>query len=437
MQPHGPVIVPPEAHIAESPPAPMGRNVLFVTGGRVSLVAVWFAATMLMARVLGQFNFGFYTLCTRAIGIITGCFGDPLDMAVMRQAPLYLRSDRPRAVEIIRSAFWLRACLGIISIAVTAAVPWLISTVVFGSRNLHNLAMLTALGILGDLLLRSALGYFQVSERFAAFMVIDCIWQLGRAAAVVIFVVFNMLRVETAVFIYIALPYIAFVVATVVLPSDVMRFRLPNRRHVADILHYSKWMVAATMMAAVYERLDVFLLNWFHGAAAVGVYGAAMMFAMIPDFVDGGIQTVLGPKVAPAHARGDFPALQRAYLTYSIPMGVLAAAAAMLVGGPVIRTFLSVKFAASVAPFKILVLSTLFNIIFTPLPAALLSFVAPQKVAMLTLAGLLMVTFGGLAIIPAYGVVGAAAVILITRVVIGTLIVLMARNITGPLARMS
>jgi O-antigen/teichoic acid export membrane protein len=431
------VTIPQETRIAQSPPAPLRRNVVLVTGGRVSLVAVWFAATMVMARVLGQVNFGLYTLCTRAIGVVTGCFGDPLDMAVMRQAPLYLRSDHDRAVEIIRSAFWLRCGLGIVSIAITAAFPWLIASVVFDLPNRHNLAMLTALGVLGDLLLRSALGYFQVAERFAAFMLIDCIWQLGRAAAVVIFVLFHMLRVETAILIYIALPYIAFGFAALVIPSNVMRLAAPSGRQISEILHYSKWMVAATMMAAVYERLDVFLLNWFHGAAAVGVYGAAMMFAMVPDFVDGGIQTVLGPKVAPAHAAGDFPALQRAYLTYSIPLGALAAAAALLLGGPVIRTFLSAHFADSVAPFRILVLSTLFNIVFTPLPAALLSFIAPKKVALLTLCGLLMVTLGGLAIIPVYGVVGAAMVILITRIVIGTSIVLLARRITGSAPRTS
>ena len=74
---------------------------------------------------------------------------------------------------------------------------------------------------------------------------------------------------------------------------------------------------------------------------------------------------------------------------------------------------------------------------FTPLPAALLSYIAPKKVALFTLTGLLMVAIGGLAIIPRYGVVGAAMVILITRLVIGTMIVLMVRKITGPSGRMS
>src|SRR5277367_5548547 len=97
-----------------------GRTVLLVTGGRVGLQGAWFAATLLMARVLGPAAFATYTLATKAIQIVTDCFADPLDMAVMREAPLFLRTDRSAALEVIRSAFWLRAGLGMFSVAFAA-----------------------------------------------------------------------------------------------------------------------------------------------------------------------------------------------------------------------------------------------------------------------------------------------------------------------------
>lgn len=413
---------------AATPPR-LGRNIVLVTAGRVSLLGAWFGATMLMARSLGPGSFGLYTLLQNAIRVVTGCTGDPLDMAVMREAPLYLRSDRPRALEVIRSAFWLRVAVGLMSAVVAAAVPWLISWAVFGSADRRGLAVLTGAGILGDLLLRSALGYFQVSERFGPFIATDMLLQLGRSAAVAALVFLHLMTAHSAIVLYVSAPYVAFGFAWLMLPRDVATPAAPHRQRLGDIMHYSKWMVAAMMMAAIYERLDLFMLSWFRGPHDVGIYAGAMALALIPDFVNGAVQTVLAPRVAPAHAAGTFAGLQRQYLTYAVPLGAAAVAGAMLLGGPVMQGFLSVRFAESVPAFKILVLGTLFDVVFLPLPTALLNFVAPRTVTAVTFLGLLLVSVGGLAVIPRFGVTGAALLILAARVTIGVVILLLARGI--------
>jgi O-antigen/teichoic acid export membrane protein len=408
-------------------PPSTSRNILFVTTGRVGLLAAWFGATMLLARVIGPIAFGLYTLAQNTIRIVTNCVGDPLDMAVMREAPLYLRDDRPRALDVIRSAFWLRVLLGALSIALAALLPSLIARVVFDDPSLRDLALWTAAGILGDLLLRSALGYFQVAERFGRFMLVDVVWQLGRAAAVVALVIMHLLTAQTAIMLYVIAPYVAFGVALVLLPADVRTIAAtPPRRHMLDIIHYSKWMAAAMMMSAVYERLDLFLLSWFRGPREVGIYAGAMALAIIPDFLNGAIQTVLAPRVAPAHARGEFSSLQRRYFAYAMPLGAVAIAAAWLLGGPVIRAFLSAKYVESIPAFKILIVGTIFNIAVTPLSEALLNFTAPRKVMGVTAAGLFIVAVAGLLVIPRFGITGAASVIVAARVVIGSVVVLLA-----------
>jgi O-antigen/teichoic acid export membrane protein len=416
---------------ADEPVAKLRANIILVTGGRATLLGAWFAATMLMARILGPASFGLYTLCQNAIRVFTGCFGDPLDMAVMREAPLYLKNDRPRALRVIRSAFWLRTGLGVASIAIAGAVPWLISGVIFGSADHRGLAVLCAVGILGDLLLRSALGYFQASERFVPFMLTDVVWQLGRAAAVVSLWALGWLSAPSAILLYVLAPYVAFLFAVVLLPRDVLEFVPPDRQQIREIFHYSKWLVAAMMMAAIYERLDLFMLEWFRGIREVGIYGGALALAVIPDFLNGCVQTVLAPKVAPAQASGTFNQLQRNYLVYAVPLGLLAIAGAMLLGGPLIRTFLSAKYLESIPAFRILVISTIFNIVFTPLPEALLNFVAPRKVTAVTFTGLVLVSVGGVLIIPRFGVTGAAILILCARVTIGIIIVVLASHIAA------
>src|SRR5262249_27554709 len=78
------------------------RNLILVAGGQVALLAIWFGATTLLARKLGPEALGPDALRVNAIKIFTSCFRDPLDLAVMREAPTYFPTDRPRALARAR-----------------------------------------------------------------------------------------------------------------------------------------------------------------------------------------------------------------------------------------------------------------------------------------------------------------------------------------------
>ena len=381
------------------------------------LLGAWFSATLVTARMLGPAAFGLYTLCQNAIRLFTGCFGEPLDMAVMRSAPLHLATDRPRALAVVRAAFWLRAGLGVLPIVPALLMPAVLSWLVFGETDKRLLALLTAIGMGGDLLLRSSLGFFQVSRRFGPFLLTDIVWQLGRSFVMVVLAVAGVLTAGWAVGIYIIAPYVAFSVAMFLLPGDVRTPRLPPRADVVAVLHYSKWMTAALAITAIYERLDVFLLQRFRGAHDVGVYAGALTLAVIPDFLSSAMQTVLAPRVAPAHAERAFGQLHRKYLRVAVPAGAVSLAIALLLAGPVLRGLLSNRFAEGVGVFRLLIIGTVVNIVLTPLPEALLNFVAPRRVLAINAVGLVIVAAGGWVFIPRDGVIGAAAVFLMARVV--------------------
>jgi hypothetical protein len=67
----------------------------------------------------------------------------------------------------------------------------------------------------------------------------------------------------------------------------------------------------------------------------------------------------------------------------------------------------------------------------TPLSAALLNCVAPRTSAAITAVGLAIVAVGGLGLIPRFGAVGAAAVIVAARVIVGTAIFILAWRLAG------
>src|SRR6202012_5118134 len=114
------------------------------------------------------------------------------------------------------------------------------------------------------------------------------------------------------------------------------------------------------------------------------------------------------PKIAPAYAAGKFNQLQKTYLLAAIPLGLLFIAFALPIAGWVIRTFMYADYAAATNIYRILILSTLFNLICTPLPEALMNFVAPKRVTIYSAIGLAWVAIAGIILIPNYGPIGAA-----------------------------
>jgi O-antigen/teichoic acid export membrane protein len=399
----------------------IGRNLMLVTGGQVALLALWFGATTLLARKLGPEALGLYALSVKVVKVLTTCLGDPLDLAVMRQAPVLLRSNRPAALTLVRSAFIVRVGLGLAIILLTAAFPAFFALLMFRDSSLVNLVLLTSLGILTDLLLRSVAGFLQASEDFGRFMVVNATWQTLRAGAIIAVVLLGAATAFSALAIYASAPLVACMVGVALLPRDLLQWTRPDLRQISAVLHYGKWLAMAMALAAIYEGLDLFMLAWLRDQRQVGIYAGAMTLAIIPDFLNGAVQTVLAPKVAPAYAAGEFPRLLWKYLRFALPVGALALAGALLLGSPIIRVFLSNRFAESSGVFKILIVATILDVVFTPLPNALVVFVRPRVVPLINLIALIWVITGGLVLIRGHGATGAAIAVLVARMLVGVL----------------
>jgi O-antigen/teichoic acid export membrane protein len=215
------------------------------------------------------------------------------------------------------------------------------------------------------------------------------------------------------------------------LPADVRKPALPHRKDLLDIFHYGKWVVIGLAMAAAYEQLDKLLLVHLRGDRELGIYAAALTWAVIPDFINGILQTVLGPRIAPAYAQGRFNALQKQYLSYAVPAGVAFGIIAMLIAGWVIRVFMSAAYLPAVGVYRVLIIGTLFNTVVTPLPEALMNFIAPRRVILCTALALIWVLVGGYSLIPRHGAMGAAVTIVSARLLVGSIIVWQAHRLAG------
>lgn len=398
---------------------------------RIALLGLWFGVTGLIARSLGAAEFGIYVFCITLIKLFSSFIADTLDLAVLRRAPVYLLQDRPRAFALVRGSFWLRLALGGgAALLVALAASWLAERFL-DSAGLADVVLLAAVGIVGDLLMRAGLVYFQASAAFRRFLLLDGIGQLGRVVLIGALLVTGELTARTAVAIYVATPYLAFAVALVLAPADLYGKVAPVGREVRDILRFGQWMVPAAAIAAVSERMETFMVGFFLTPAELGQYGAALILATIPEFVEGAVGTVLMPKVAQLHSQGRIVEVQRWYRRWSIPACALVLLLVWLLGDWFIATFLSADFARAGAVFKVQMIGAMFWLALVPVSAAVVAFVSPQRLAVINLSGLVARTMLGIALVPALGVMGAGVIFMLMRIGMGTAVMATAARLVA------
>jgi len=323
-------------------------------------------------------------------------------------------------MNVLRSAFSFRLIAGVAVIVLASALSRPLAGWFLKDTAWAHLIALASAGVMGELLFRSVLNYFQSREVFHRYVLVEAVLQVGRFVTVGALVLGNVLTATTAVTVYVSVSYGVFLVSLTMLPGRIFRAAFREaRRELVDVFHYSKWMVLALSVAALYERLDVFFLGMFHGPAAVGVYSAAFAIAILPDLGVTVVMTVIHPRVVDLYMKGEIRGFQSFYFRWAVPTGLAAGAVALTVGGYVIRLAFTDVFAGAIPVFRVLVTGTLFWFLISPLPMSLLALVVPKRILMVTSTQLLLMVAGGLVLIPAFGPMGAAALLASARLVIG------------------
>jgi O-antigen/teichoic acid export membrane protein len=270
------------------------------------------------------------------------------------------------------------------------------------------------------------LNYFQATERFGRYLFVDGFIKISRLLTVILLAFTNSLTALTAVATYCFLPFAAFVVSVFLVPKEVLRLSLSGRRDLFDILHYTKWIVMTSVIAALFDRMDVFMLGHFWGPGEVGLYSAAFSLATLPDLVGVCMAMVIHPRVVKLYRNKGFKRVQSLYFKFAVPIGLAIALLAVLLGDLALRIIYTKEFAGAVAPFRLLVVGSLFWLVVTPFPASLMLLIVPKRILATTVLQFILTAIGGFLIIPSMGVTGAAIVILSVRVVIGLLALFLA-----------
>lgn len=406
--------------VSESHPRTMGR-VFFVFAGNALAMFLGLLGTLWTMRVLGPEQFGIVSVSLVILYVTWQFTGKGLDQTALRLAAI---TDLPHGSAAIWETVFALKLVGngaLVLLGVILAGPlthWLLGADTSPVPVLIGFLGATAASFWG--LHSSAIQAESRFDRYAPVQVANNALKL-LTLALIIFTGF--LTATTAMITSLIGFFGAAVIAFLLAPNYARRAGW-TREVVAPVLRYARWLVISSILFVLYSRLDLLMVSRMVGGETVGVYAAAALLAQMADLIGGSILTVFLPRFSrhthTAPLREQVGASLRCSLLFAVPL-----VPCYILIEPVMKLLLNLigpSYAGAVPYLKIMYFGVLFTMVTYPLHVLYFARGKPQIVTALDAFMLLFNAVGLYWGISWYGAYGAAVIVLVSRILAGTLL---------------
>lgn len=393
------------------------QHLLLVAAPKVAHGVGLLSLNILLIRFFDPASYGAYSLCVASIIIGDAVIGSPLDLGVLRLAPLYRIDDRARSFRIEAAAFWLKmGLLLFLGIGLLLTAPAL-ARLLFHRDGLTHLVYITYGALAATLMLRSCLAHLQVDKRFPEYGLVDWMNTLSKFGSIGVLLAFAERSPATVLIGFVFGPTLAFVIGMATFAWDrgwIMRF---DASHLRELAGHLKWIVPVTAVGSIRDRMDIYFLTLWSTAAEVGIFSAARAVAMIPDLLGMYMGVVVAPRIMPLYRE------RRFYRPFKKMQIALKLAAVLILGGGIAALALAEPivpeaYRPSIPVFIVLLAGTLTGFVSHPVVAPFLMFLRPRFALYLDLVAMPLMVAGYAYAIDSDGALGAAWVTAGARIVL-------------------
>jgi len=382
----------------------LGRNFLHTA---VSNFVLKFVVGMVIAVVTGNAlqpaGRGEYFLLVLIITTITTVF----NFGVPGTNTYFTAQKKFSPAQLTRASIILTIPISILSFALLYLMYALRLDFLFPTEKLTP-AIVVSLGIIPIVLYTQfAQGIIVGENRISLNNYISLSSQGALAITLAILYLLNVLTVTIAIGLYAAsfLLALGIIMYTSFPPlAEVLRARLHWSQY-RELIGFSATIHIGNLAQFFNYRLDAFIVSYFLGLAAVGLYSYSKTFAESVWLLSASMAAVLLPTLAGQHVNSKVIAIKAVLATFAVS---LAAGLAAFLVGPTIINLLLPRFTGSINPFLFLlpgvVIFSLTNVLATYLTAA----GKPGYNAAIAFISFLFTVIFDILLIPRYGMSGAA-----------------------------
>jgi O-antigen/teichoic acid export membrane protein len=264
---------------AEQAPAPPSgerrlRTDVFVTfGGRIALLVLSAASTVVVARSLGPGGRGSVAVAYSLVVLLVQ-FGS---LGLVSANPYFVARDASTRSAIVTNSVWLAGVLGAALVGVGILIKLVTPGLVQGLTN-EELAI-ALVGIPAALAASFLQSILLGLGRMVAYNAVEVLASAGAVAALVVVELSAGLTVASAIAILVGTQIFAATAYVVLLKRDHSLNTRPDAPLAFHMFRYGLRVYAATMLAYLLIRFDLLLVNDLVGRTQAGYYSVAVAAA--------------------------------------------------------------------------------------------------------------------------------------------------------------
>jgi len=252
------------------------------------------------------------------------------------------------------------------------------------------------------------IGIFQGKKLFVRYNIFIALQHFLSVLFIILLITFtdlDLLRAVTALVASYVIVDLLIVLSLGKIVTERIRF---NGKLLSESMKFGIKSQLGTILQYFNYRLDIFIVNHFHGHEAVGFYGISVVFAEVLSKIPGSVGTILFPTISSKGEIREITKFTEKVCRITLTLTVTAGIVMMLLGGYFIRFFYTDRFASSVEPMILLVPGVAVLSIANVLGSNLTGRGYPHYPALCTGMGLVITIILDFILIPRYTINGAA-----------------------------
>jgi O-antigen/teichoic acid export membrane protein len=392
------------------PPARTDNFVEFlcVAGPKVLGGMCGLAINILLLRFFGPEQFGLYAVCMNGVLLSDAILGSAVDLGVLRMASAKRVHAPEFALAVQKAGLYLKAGAVVIVSVLLVISARVIQREIFHRPNTFHLIGLSCFAALGLMLLRSAQTNLQIEQRFILYGLLETL-QTGVKYGSVAVLLFLWSAAPGGVLFFSALgPLLGFSLWLFLTGKRFREAAPVTVEHFRTLANIAKWFALTFGLGTLISRLDIIFVSTWSTIAEAGIFGAAQVFAFIPQLLGTYLAIVYGPRVMPYLQDGKFSGFFRQFQVRIFLVSLMVCAAAFPILNLFGRWLLPGRFVAAEGVILVLLPGALAGLATFPVTITFLMFVRPRFLFTMDCTVLPVVILLYAYAIPRYGAIGAA-----------------------------
>lgn len=392
-------------------------DVGWVFASSIIVLLLHFFQKPIMARFLGPDGLGLFSMSMMIIGFIEliALFG--IDSALIKFVAEY-KEQKEKVYSLVSSAFFTILIVGII---VSLALFVFSNTFanVFNMPSLSLLIKIYALAFPFSLVQGIIYSYFTGLREMRYYAFFRILWASLSLAFISAFLIIG-LGVEGAMSGTVFAIFVTASIMMVIIKRYVHLTLSDYKKNTKMLASFGSRLVGANMINEIYHYVDIIMIGYFLTSTAVGYYAIAISFSRFFWLVPRAMGTVAYPTISEYWAKNDIEAINKLVdksAKYSACILIFAGMSIIFFAKDIITLLFTSEFLPAVLPLTILIIGTVTSGILKSISVIFASTGKVNIVLIISAIGAVGNILFNIALIPTYGIIGAATATTISYVI--------------------